>query len=223
MTNNPAEALREALGLGKKFDMEEALARAIFNDQHQGLQNCYDWDTAGLEDEHPGTTELYRGYAQSAIKTLAATLTSPAPAGGEVPADVAELVIAARIVAFEDQSPEALRALDKASEAFAERVPWENDPEAPLEPVQELHELPPDSFPPTLTPDEKRIVCREAATLLEALSAEKGRRVEALEEIARQKLADSMSSQDWADANFEEAYDCCVRRARTALTPKEKA
>lgn len=46
-----------------------------------------------------------------------------------VPADVAELVIAARIVAFEDQSPEALRALDKASEAFAERVPWENDPD----------------------------------------------------------------------------------------------
>ncbi len=47
-----------------------------------------------------------------------------------VPADVAELVIAARIVAFEDQSPEALRQLDKASEAFADRVPWDNEPAA---------------------------------------------------------------------------------------------
>lgn len=45
-----------------------------------------------------------------------------------VPPDVAELVIAARIVAYEDQSPEALHALDKAAEAFAERVPWDNDP-----------------------------------------------------------------------------------------------
>lgn len=45
-----------------------------------------------------------------------------------LPADVVELVIAARIVAFEDQSPEALRQLDKASEAFAELVPWDNEP-----------------------------------------------------------------------------------------------
>jgi len=44
-----------------------------------------------------------------------------------VPDDVAKLVIAARIVAFEDQSPEALKALDVASEAFASRVPWENE------------------------------------------------------------------------------------------------
>lgn len=42
-----------------------------------------------------------------------------------VPQDVRNLVIAARIVAFEDQSPEALRALDKASEPFAEKVPWD--------------------------------------------------------------------------------------------------
>jgi hypothetical protein len=47
----------------------------------------------------------------------------------ELPADVVELVISARIVAYEDQSKEALRDLDKAAEAFSERVPWENDPE----------------------------------------------------------------------------------------------
>lgn len=63
----------------------------------------------------------------------------------------------------------------------------------------------------------------QARAILESLSAEKGRLMEALTEIARQKLADSMPSQDWADTDFEEAYDCCIRRARTALTPKEKA
>lgn len=46
-----------------------------------------------------------------------------------LPPDVVELVIAARIVAYEDQSPESLRDLDKAAEAFSERVPWEDDPE----------------------------------------------------------------------------------------------
>ena len=43
--------------------------------------------------------------------------------------DVIDLVIAARMVAYEDQSPEAIRSLDKAVEAFAERVGWENDPD----------------------------------------------------------------------------------------------
>lgn len=46
--------------------------------------------------------------------------------GASVPADVARLVIAARIVAFEDQSPSSLKELDQASEAFASRVPWED-------------------------------------------------------------------------------------------------
>lgn len=44
--------------------------------------------------------------------------------------DVARLVIAARIVAFEDQSKEALKELDRASEAFATRVPWDDHPRA---------------------------------------------------------------------------------------------
>jgi hypothetical protein len=43
--------------------------------------------------------------------------------------DVIDLVIAARMVVYEDQSPEAIRALDNAVEAFAERVGWENDPD----------------------------------------------------------------------------------------------
>ena len=52
------------------------------------------------------------------------------PSEQALPQDVIDLVIAARIVAFEDQSPEKLHALDKASEAFASRVPWDDDPEA---------------------------------------------------------------------------------------------
>ena len=51
-------------------------------------------------------------------------------AGDELASDVRRLVIAARIVAFENQGPEALRELDQASEAFASRVPWENEDEA---------------------------------------------------------------------------------------------
>jgi len=47
--------------------------------------------------------------------------------GVKLQADVVELVIAARIVAFEDKSPEAIKRLDNASEAFASRVPWESE------------------------------------------------------------------------------------------------
>lgn len=45
-----------------------------------------------------------------------------------LPADVRELIIAARIVSLEDQSPEALKRLDNAAEAFAARVPWDDQP-----------------------------------------------------------------------------------------------
>lgn len=46
-----------------------------------------------------------------------------------IPADVRRLVIAARRVVFEDQGREAMSELDKASEEFASRVPWDNEPE----------------------------------------------------------------------------------------------
>lgn len=46
-----------------------------------------------------------------------------------VPPDVVRLVIAARVVAFERQDAEAMRELDQASEAFAELVPWDEDPD----------------------------------------------------------------------------------------------
>ena len=46
-----------------------------------------------------------------------------------LPFDVVELVVAARIVAFEDHSPEALKQLDQAAEAFGSRVPWDDEPD----------------------------------------------------------------------------------------------
>lgn len=48
----------------------------------------------------------------------------------ELPDDVRRLVIAARVVAFSDQSKEAMKELDEASEAFADRVPWDDEPSA---------------------------------------------------------------------------------------------
>jgi hypothetical protein len=50
------------------------------------------------------------------------------PACGDIAPDVTRLVIAARIVSFEDQSPEAMRELDQATEAFASRVGWKDEP-----------------------------------------------------------------------------------------------
>jgi hypothetical protein len=44
--------------------------------------------------------------------------------------EVRRLVIAARVVAFENQGPEALKELDDASEAFADQVPWDDEPES---------------------------------------------------------------------------------------------
>lgn len=46
----------------------------------------------------------------------------------KLPDDVVRLVIAARQVAFVDASEEAIDELDTASEAFADRVPWEDEP-----------------------------------------------------------------------------------------------
>lgn len=47
----------------------------------------------------------------------------------DLPADVRRLVIAARQVAFEGATPDVLRELAHASEAFADRVPWDEEPE----------------------------------------------------------------------------------------------
>lgn len=54
----------------------------------------------------------------------------PAPVGEGLADDVRRLVIAARCVMDENASAESRIELDRAAEAFASRVPWENEDEA---------------------------------------------------------------------------------------------
>lgn len=88
---------------------------------HDADQETYDRHVDALTKKF---ARLTRGPVDPATRPAEQAVTGP------LPQDVIDLVIAARIVAFEDQSPEALRALDLASEAFASRVPWDEDPEA---------------------------------------------------------------------------------------------
>lgn len=46
----------------------------------------------------------------------------------ELTPEMRRLIVAARVFVFTDQGPEALRELDEASEAFANKVPWDEEP-----------------------------------------------------------------------------------------------
>ncbi len=46
----------------------------------------------------------------------------------ELSPEMRRLIVAARVVAFSDQGPSAIKELDEASEAFADKVPWDNEP-----------------------------------------------------------------------------------------------
>lgn len=46
-----------------------------------------------------------------------------------LPKEVLNLVIAARVVAYEDQGPGAIKSLDQACEAFSEQVKWCDQPD----------------------------------------------------------------------------------------------
>ena len=48
--------------------------------------------------------------------------------GKHLPDDTRRLVIAARMVAWEDPDPANLKELQDASEAFAGRIAWEDEP-----------------------------------------------------------------------------------------------
>jgi len=58
---------------------------------------------------------------------------------------------------------------------------------------------------------------KEAAARITELEAENARLREALNEIARQPLAEAMDDEDLDRASFEDGYDYCVRHARAAL------
>jgi hypothetical protein len=67
---------------------------------------------------------------RNVLSEIEALLSAIAQAPAQrLPQDVIDLVIAARKVAYEDQSAEAIKALDKAAEAFASRIPWDDEPD----------------------------------------------------------------------------------------------
>lgn len=53
-------------------DQVEQLARAIYEDRWKGCANIWDWDSSGLDDEHPGSRDEYLRAAQAAIAFLKA-------------------------------------------------------------------------------------------------------------------------------------------------------
>jgi hypothetical protein len=87
----------------------ERVARALFDDN-------------GIDPERWNEEKLiWLSNARAAIQALSSK--------NELPSDVRRLVIAARNVAFSDCSGEELTELDAASEAFADRVPWDDEPD----------------------------------------------------------------------------------------------
>src|SRR3972149_5608374 len=66
-----------------------------------------------------------------------------------------------------------------------------------------------------------KTLCFEAADAISSSQAEIERLREALAEIAKQQLRDEMPSDpiEGIDADWENGYECCVRRARSASMP----
>ncbi len=83
-----------------------------------------------FETRQPIVAGFFPTRSNDAGATTALYTTPPAPEAEKIADDVRRLVIAARNVAFDNPTQAELRALDIASEAFASRVPWEDEPEA---------------------------------------------------------------------------------------------
>lgn len=81
---------------------------------------------------HAGIYQSARGSSWDDVYSMWKDMLAARPVTQELalPQDVINLVIAARNVAY-DTPPddEVIRELDKACEAFAERVPWEDEPD----------------------------------------------------------------------------------------------
>lgn len=75
-------------------------------------------------DATPSGTNLFDASQADAMVRYMADGMPSSPVGD----DLKRLVIAARKVAFEDQSATAIRDLDKASEPFAALLSWEDEP-----------------------------------------------------------------------------------------------
>jgi len=111
---------RERLGIRGSRDTIEHLAEELAD-----VVICADL-VAMAEGIDLDAAVVAKFNATSEKVGLKTRLVAPSPEA--VPDDVRRLVIAARAVAFDSPTQAELRALDTASEAFASRVPWDDEP-----------------------------------------------------------------------------------------------
>lgn len=144
---------RRGIDREKKFPTPEVLARKYHELQHQPFP------VAKLEDAPFPMQVLFTTFRAVIAALEPFRSDDPTPIDGEIeaaftpavqmpavdepgdqttmPSDVAQLVIAARIVAYQEDGADSddHRMLDKALEAFASRVPWDDEPK-----TQEAHD-----------------------------------------------------------------------------------
>jgi len=153
---------------------------------------------------HPGQIADTLSSLLDADEAAATGVSDEAAATG-VSDELRRLVIAARVVAYEDQSAEALEELDKASEAFAELVPWEDEPDAEAE----------------------RLAAKKAsaeAAEAERLAAEKAAADAAeAERLAAEKAAAEAAAAEAAEAERLTAEKAAADAAAAAVTADAKA
>jgi hypothetical protein len=107
-----------------------ALARR-FHETYERLAPSFGYETrADTRQFDPASSN---GRLMVAVCSEIARTTSASP-------DLARLIIAARNVAFGDQGAEAIRELDEASEAFADCLPWDDEPATPIHLQGEDHD-----------------------------------------------------------------------------------
>ena len=134
-TSDRASLMRQAA------DTIERLARPNPSgdaDVREDAIEALDW----IENAFPGQGDTEgdkisgRGWRRlkASCQTIRLALTGNASTDRALPDDVVALVLSAREVAFGPVIAEAksILALDKASEAFASRVPWGDEPELDL-------------------------------------------------------------------------------------------
>lgn len=119
----PSEARADAI--------EQIIAEAFWQPNPQGRTETL----AEFKGRDPIGHEEYMGIAWHAARRILAleSLTAPdhgdvASQGSSLPDDMVRLIIAARVAAYGDEA-DAKTELDKAVEAFADRVPWDDEPD----------------------------------------------------------------------------------------------
>lgn len=217
-TNNPAEALREALA---RHDVQAEAAGSCL-DGYCVVKRPQGQHTNGgcrcSTDRMKASRMMMAG--QALANAVRAALASPAPAGGEADPTPLKLVYdkGRRTIVLEMKG--ARYTLTKITDAPAASPPPSPDVAGVVEMLREgAQSIDNDATSSQAGPGAEEL--RSVATLLESLSAEKGKTREAvIEECAR--VADVYAEE--VGRSRYAAFEIAERiRARTALTPKEKA